>query len=305
MIDQAFQDIILFGFAEGDLRVMGEALAGLDRSGAPGDPAVDKDEALVFAAAYDETSLRGQRAAAVEDWRPWCFCVPAADRALLGAAIFAREGRILLMPPEGRELKRVLSALLDDAKDRGYGSGGLASMGKLEAELSWRTSAIDVSRSCRRIARILAETGFYADLASEDECALALEEALVNAIEHGNLDLDSSLRPGVSQEDDRYEAERERRLADPAYGGKLVFMRIAISREEAAIEIEDQGDGFDVGSIAGSPSGADVSGKGYWLIRQPFDKVAYSEKGNKLTLIRRRPGLDGNPERRHHGHRTR
>jgi anti-sigma regulatory factor (Ser/Thr protein kinase) len=162
---------------------------------------------------------------------------------------------------------------------------------RLEAQFSWKTSAFDVSRVCRRIARLLSESGFYADRAGEDECALALEEALVNSVEHGNLALDSSLRPDDPLQEDRYEAEREKRMADPAFGDKLVRLRlsIAIAGDEAKIVLEDEGKGFDTSKVDESPSGLDVSGKGFWLIKRPFDAAAYNSKGNKLTLVRRRP----------------
>jgi len=195
MSDEPMIDVLLTSFADDDLGRMREALGALGRTTAPGDPVNDVSSTFVFAGANDETELRGDRAAAMEDRRPWCFCVPAGTRTLVAAAAQAREGRMLLLPPEARELKRVLSALAEDAKERSSGEAVFSGLGRLEATFAWKTSEIDVSRVCRHFARILVEAGFYADRADEDECALALEEALVNSVEHGNLGLDSSLRP--------------------------------------------------------------------------------------------------------------
>ena len=64
---------------------------------------------------------------------------------------------------------------------------------------------------------------------------------------------------------------------------------LAISGDAATIVLEDEGAGFDASKIDASPSGLDVSGKGFWLIKRPFDEAAYNSKGNKLTLVRRRP----------------
>ena len=211
-------DILLTNFSEGELRVLRDAIGGLGRRAVPGDPVNDSNPVFVLAAAYDEASLRGSRAAALEDARPWCFCVPASERGLVAAAASAREGRMLLLPPELRELKRVLSALSEDARERFAGNAAFSGLRTLDAEFRWKTSDFEVSLVCRRIARLLAESGFYLDRAGEDECALSLEEALVNSVEHGNLGLDSSLRPDDPLEEDKYEAERERRLADPAFG---------------------------------------------------------------------------------------
>jgi anti-sigma regulatory factor (Ser/Thr protein kinase) len=202
----------------------------------------------------------------------------------------AREGRMLLLPPEERELKRVVSALAEDLRESTSGDSLFSGLQHLEASFRWKTSAFEVSLVCRRVAKMLADSGFYPDRASEDECALALEEALVNSTEHGNLELDSSLRPDSPLDEDQYEAERARRSEDPAYGDRLVRLHLSISRPEARIVLEDEGAGFDTSKVDDSPSGLDVSGKGFWLIKRPFDAASYNDKGNSLTLIRRRRG---------------
>lgn len=282
-------DILLTGFSEDDLPAISEAILVLGRKAHAGDPVEDCEPGLVLAAAYDETALRGQRAAALDDPRPWCFCVPALDRGLIAAAAGAREGQMLLLPPQSRELKRLLVALGEEAKERNGGDAAFSGLDELGASFAWKSSVIEISRVCRRMAHMLAESGFYKDRSAEDECALALEEALVNSVEHGNLELDSSLRPDNPLAEDLYEAERQRRMADPAYGDRLIRMRLAISRSEASLVLEDEGRGFDTSKVDASPTGLDVSGKGFWLIKRPFDAASYNKKGNSLTLSKLRP----------------
>jgi anti-sigma regulatory factor (Ser/Thr protein kinase) len=282
-------EYLLTAFDRSDAAVLAAAFSDLGHSAMIGDPVNDQAPACVFAAAYDESSLRGQRAAALEDPRPWCFCVPAADRTLVAAASAAREGRVLLLPPERRELKRLIAAISDEARETARMRVFFSGLARCEAEFEWKTSDIDVSSTCRRLARLLREAGFYRDRAEEDQCALALEEAMVNSIEHGNLGLDSSLRPNDYASEDLYEAERERRLADPDRGGKLIRLSLRMSAHETAVVIEDQGDGFDTSILGASPEGLDVSGKGYWLIKRPFDTASYNERGNVLTLVKKRP----------------
>jgi anti-sigma regulatory factor (Ser/Thr protein kinase) len=289
MIDENGIDVLLTGFRDADVGTLRGAIGAIGRRAVPGDPVNDTAQGIVLAAAYDETGLRGQRAAALDDPRPWCFCVPASERGVVAAAALAREGLMLLLPPEGRELKRLLVALVEEVKERSSGDAAFSGLDRLEAEFTWRTSRFDVSRVCRRLARLLVEAGFYTDRSGEDECALALEEALVNAIEHGNLELDSSLRPGNPLVEDLYEVEKERRLADPAYGGRLVRASLTMGKEEAVLVLEDEGGGFDVSKLDADPSGLDVSGKGFWLIKRPFDSASYNDKGNRLTLTKRRP----------------
>jgi hypothetical protein len=69
-----------------------------------------------------------------------------------------------------------------------------------------------------------------------------------------------------------------------------VRLSMEIEGDAARITIEDEGEGFDTSGIVEGPSGLDVSGKGFWLIKKPFDEAAYDAKGNRLTLVRRRPG---------------
>ena len=77
-------------------------------------------------------------------------------------------------------------------------------------------------------------------------------------------------------------------MADPTYGDKLIHIHISINGEEAKIVLEDEGLGFDTTKVDAGPSGLDVSGKGFWLIKRPFDLASYNKKGNSLTLVRRK-----------------
>lgn len=289
MAADARSDILLTGFAEQERLELIDRLNALGKTCITGDAVNDVSTAFVFAAAKEEAELRAARAAALEDMRPWCFVVPATERALVAAATTAREGRFVLLPPEERELRRVLSALAEDAHERSAGGAAFAGLRTLSASFSWKTKEFDVSRVSRRIARLLGECGFHAGPGAEDECTLALEEALVNSVEHGNLELDSSLRPADPLAEDRYEAERTRRLGDPVFGERLITFELSIGDDEASLVIADEGPGFDTSKVDDPPSALDVSGKGFWLIKRPFDKATYNDKGNRLTLVKRKP----------------
>ena len=74
----------------------------------------------------------------------------------------------------------------------------------------------------------------------------ALHEALVNAHEHGNLELDSKLRDDEEGTYNRLAAER--REQDP-FRHRRVFVNADISRDEAQIRVRDEGPGFDPNSL--------------------------------------------------------
>jgi serine/threonine-protein kinase RsbW len=90
---------------------------------------------------------------------------------------------------------------------------------------------------------------------------LALEEALVNAIKHGNK-------------------------LDPK---KTVIVEARVSRDRVEIEIEDQGPGFDRSSVP-DPTAVEnlckCSGRGILLIEAYMNKVSWSEGGRRVHLLR-------------------
>jgi CheY-like chemotaxis protein len=75
---------------------------------------------------------------------------------------------------------------------------------------------------------------------------IALHEALLNAIQHGNLELSSDLR----QEDERvYRDLGEQRRRQSPYKDRHVRVTVALTRGEAVYVIEDEGPGFDPSTL--------------------------------------------------------
>lgn len=93
---------------------------------------------------------------------------------------------------------------------------------------------------------------------------VALDEAFVNAVKHGN----------------KFDTK------------KLVRITAEISQKEAIFTIEDEGDGFDVNAIP-DPLDPDnlfkASGRGVLFIYNIMDEVKYNERGNRLTMVKRNP----------------
>ncbi|HVS16833.1 MAG TPA: response regulator [Thermoanaerobaculia bacterium] len=122
--------------------------------------------------------------------------------------------------------------------------------------------------------------------------AVALEEALVNAAEHGNLEMGSELR-----EDDRlgYVREVRRRRGVAPWADRRVRFELALSRQEVRLRVRDQGSGFDPHNL---PDPADpknilkASGRGVLLMRTFMDEVIYNETGNEVTMVKRHPPPD-------------
>lgn len=118
---------------------------------------------------------------------------------------------------------------------------------------------------------------------------VAVQEALLNAWVHGNLEIDSSSKKAGYDAYDRLIEERRHR---PPYRDRKITVRSALSASEARVEIEDEGKGFDVSTVPDPRLPENVkrpSGRGLFLMRQFFDEVRYNDAGTCVTLVKRPP----------------
>lgn len=115
---------------------------------------------------------------------------------------------------------------------------------------------------------------------------VALHESLSNAINHGNLELDSELR----QEDESiyYELAEARKLMWP-YCDRKVHVYSSLNGERIKFVIRDEGPGFNHQKVL-DPTAEEnverVGGRGLLLIRSFMDGVSYNTRGNEITLLK-------------------
>ncbi|HEY2866587.1 MAG TPA: ATP-binding protein [Pyrinomonadaceae bacterium] len=98
--------------------------------------------------------------------------------------------------------------------------------------------------------------------AQQSNLFVALDEAFVNAVKHGN----------------KFDATKNVRVAAD------------VSKTEARFTIEDEGEGFDVDNIPDPLDPLNLfkpSGRGVLFIYNIMDEVKYNERGNRLTMIKR------------------
>ena len=118
---------------------------------------------------------------------------------------------------------------------------------------------------------------------------VAIQEALLNAWIHGNLEIDSARK---KQGFDAYDQLIQQRKSQSPYRERKVTVRSAFDPSAARIVIEDEGAGFDVSKVPDPRLPENVkrpSGRGLFLMRQFFDDVSYNDVGNAVTLVKRRP----------------
>jgi serine/threonine-protein kinase RsbW len=95
-------------------------------------------------------------------------------------------------------------------------------------------------------------------------CKLALEEAVINAIKHGN-ELDDTKRVTVS---------------------------FSIDDDRAAVSVADEGPGFDPDDVPDPTLDENLiatSGRGLALIRAYMDEVRFNDRGTEITMIKYAP----------------
>jgi len=91
---------------------------------------------------------------------------------------------------------------------------------------------------------------------------VALDEAFVNAVKHGNKN-------------------------DPS---KLLKITAELSAKEASFTVEDEGEGFDIREIPDPCDPANLfrtSGRGVLLIYNIMDEVEYNAQGNRVKMVKR------------------
>jgi len=125
------------------------------------------------------------------------------------------------------------------------------------------------------------------DATQRTRIGVALEEALCNALFHGNLALDSELR---ERDDAAYRELLEKRRNEPPYRDRRIRVEAHFSREESRFIVRDEGSGFNPSALPNPVEPANlekVSGRGVLLMRTFMDDVSYNETGNVVTMLKR------------------
>jgi CheY-like chemotaxis protein/anti-sigma regulatory factor (Ser/Thr protein kinase) len=125
------------------------------------------------------------------------------------------------------------------------------------------------------------------DEASIIRVCIALEEALRNAMFHGNLELTSEQREGDSAEYQRLIDERT--SAEP-FSSRVLEVTVEVTPSSGRFVIRDQGPGFDPSNLPDptDPENLEkVSGRGLLLMRTFMDEVTFNKSGNQVTMIKR------------------
>ena len=139
----------------------------------------------------------------------------------------------------------------------------------------------------------LVKTCWQEYISGAVDIKVCLYEALLNAYEHGNLEVNSNEKEQMLERDpNHYENFLINRMKIEPYASRKIHLNVDINAERAIFSVEDEGYGFNVSGLP-DPTAIDNLiknlGRGILLIKSIMSEVVYNEKGNKvtMTMIRR------------------
>lgn len=144
-------------------------------------------------------------------------------------------------------------------------------------ELSFRLPA-DIPKVIYALSR---------DLRTKDDkgLKLGLYEAIANAVYHGNLELDSSIKEKENGFEN-YEAMANVRMNEKKYKERTINISLEQISSSIKYVITDSGNGFDWKNMR-APNDNDLlslSGRGIMLMNFYYGSVEWNDKGNQITL---------------------
>lgn len=197
---------------------------------------------------------------------------------------------LFMKPIALRDLVQNVFHLVDLHRELRLSDNGLRGLVNERRHFLFRSDELEVPSLMHHLTDRLVPMGF-ASASNIDVIAMAFHEALVNALEHGNFELDSSLKGDLFAAEDPYTVLRAKRLEDPNYAGRLVEVRLAMDTERFELEISDEGRGFDTSRVSPLPLDSVMAphcGRGLPLILLVMDEVHFNDKGNQIRMVLRR-----------------
>ncbi|TGL72153.1 7TM diverse intracellular signaling domain-containing protein [Leptospira jelokensis] len=138
--------------------------------------------------------------------------------------------------------------------------------------------------------KITAQLSKYLTTIEQTEIRSSVREIIINAVEHGNLNISFDEKSNALLEGNYLEF-LQKRQEDPRYRQKKVKIEYSFSHEFVAYRITDEGKGFDhkkhmEKSIDAMNEAHIQHGRGILMTKSVFDRIEYNEKGNQVSLIK-------------------
>ncbi len=129
------------------------------------------------------------------------------------------------------------------------------------------------------------------DFTGRLQVGVALKEALLNALFHGNLEISREEMEAVQdvliQEGDLSLVER--RLGEPPFCDRKISVDVTLSEREARFVVRDDGAGFDLSAVPAPNDPGPLEseeGRGLSLMRSFMDELTFNDAGNEVTMVK-------------------
>ena len=233
----------------------------------------------------DGTNLDIARAFSKQFPRSACIIVSSSrDEKFLIDALRAGAKDFLTKPISQDAVDEAVTRCSDrwnSQRDRSFDEATLHGS-KLELELP--TSAAALLPAVDAVVELTR--GFLSDHDIKG-LEVALNEALRNAYEHGNLEMTFEEKSAFCDAG-TFEEELNRRSIGAVAAGKKILLAAEIRSDCLRCTVTDEGKGFDPQSIpdpsADSGVAPSANGRGVALMRRYFDRVEYLKQGSQVIL---------------------
>ena len=149
------------------------------------------------------------------------------------------------------------------------------------------TKELDAGVLSNYLAKFLLNSGFCSK-EEYHQYYVAFMETLINSIEHGNLELHSSLKGDTFEQIAQFEELRTARLEDPKYSDRKIKVTFMFNPKCFSLTISDEGPGFNWKKQFGDKDEINTEsyGRGFVLIKHVIDEVYFNDSGNSITLVK-------------------
>ena len=136
---------------------------------------------------------------------------------------------------------------------------------------------------------LIHETAMGLMEAQQHHLRIALQELIMNAVEHGCFEFQYHGKVDAVGKD-RYDELVGQRRQDPRFRNRRVTIRVIYDKPRRILtyKIADEGKGFNWKAWAKPgvevcPTG-DISGRGIFLVHSFFPDIMYNDRGNEVTF---------------------
>ena len=164
-----------------------------------------------------------------------------------------------------------------------------------EPATEWRHVATLYADTLKRLNPVPMVVNALMDIQGLTPCResifLVVTELFVNSLEHGLLELDSSLKKSADGFSQYFELRQTRlERLEQGYIKIMFHHRPDGDGGRLTIRVQDSGRGFDpTNTISNLDGNESMSGRGLTLIRQICESLTYSEDGRQATAVYRWP----------------